>query len=100
MLKTVGCTVATVSSGQEAIQLLDGGARFDLILMDCRMPGMSGSETSRQIIQAWPEFEGKIVAMSAHTTPSNREELRDAGMTDMLDKPFRLAELEALLSRV
>ena len=30
--------------GQEAIHLLDGGARFDLILMDCRMPGMSGSE--------------------------------------------------------
>ena len=100
MLKTVGCSVTTVSSGQEAIHVLDSGARFDLILMDCRMPGMTGSETARQIIQTWPEFEGKIVAMSAHTTAGDREDLQDAGMVDMLDKPFRLAELEALLSRV
>ena len=100
MLKTCGCEVVAVGSGAEAIAMLESGEDIDLILMDCLMPIMDGVTTAREILQRWPELRGRIVAMSAHTSSENREERCEAGMTHTLDKPFRLAELEALISRI
>ena len=101
MLASVGCSVTTANSGEEAIRVLEleRDDSFDLILMDCQMPGLNGMEASRRIVERWPEFAEKIVAMSAHTPLGGREELRAVGMVDILGKPFRLTELEALLNR-
>ena len=100
MLRICGCSVTTVGSGSEAIALLESGETYDVILMDCLMPVMDGLECTREILRRWPDFGGKIVAMSAHAPTNNLEEVPQAGMADRLDKPFRLAELEALLSRL
>ena len=72
----------------------------DLILMDCLMPVMDGLECTREIFDRWPDFSCKIVAMSAHASTDFMGALPPPGMVDRLDKPFRLAELEALLSRL
>ena len=100
MLKSCGCVVGSVGSGAEAIALLETGEAFDLILMDCLMPVMGGTDTARKILERWPSFAGKIVAMSACMSTDYRQHVTEAGMVETLDKPFRLADLESILNRL
>ena len=48
LLARLGCEVEVASSGEQALEMLDGG-RFDLVLMDCMMPGLDGYETTAEI---------------------------------------------------
>lgn len=54
--------VTPVAGGAEALALLEGGARFDLILTDLQMPGMDGVEFVRALTQAG--YDGELVLVS------------------------------------
>jgi CheY-like chemotaxis protein len=97
-----------VSLGQTAFLVEDGAAafaavrerRFDLVLMDVQMPVLSGPDATR-LIRQW-EVEGgrartRIVALTASAMPGDREAFLAAGMDAYLAKPFRRAQLEAVL---
>jgi CheY-like chemotaxis protein len=97
-----------VSLGQTAFLVEDGAAafaavrerRFDLVLMDVQMPVLSGPDATR-LIRQW-EAEGgrartRIVALTASAMPGDREAFLSAGMDAYLAKPFRRAQLEAVL---
>jgi|GEM_PF-2782669 signal transduction histidine kinase/CheY-like chemotaxis protein len=94
--------------GQTAFLVEDGAAafaavrerRFDLVLMDVQMPVLSGPDATR-LIRQW-EAEGRrprtrIVALTASAMPGDREAFLAAGMDAYLAKPFRRAQLEAVL---
>ena len=49
MLKHLNITYELVDNGLEVCELVEGGARFDLILMDCEMPVLDGSQLVRLI---------------------------------------------------
>ena len=100
MLGKRGHEVVIVSSGSAAIVLLEQDRAFDLVLMDLQMPGMSGFEAT-EIIR---EQEGaqnlaplRIVALTGNALAGDREACLAAGMDDYLAKPFRSAELVALV---
>jgi len=102
LLEALGCEVRLAASGQEALDVGDSDANLDLVLMDCRMPGMDGWATSR----AWRARERAlgqpptaIIAITASEPDESLERCREAGMDDFLGKPFSAAELSALLSR-
>ncbi|NMF87254.1 response regulator [Aromatoleum petrolei] len=102
LLQALGCEVKLAASGPEALEVARGDANLDLVLMDCRMPGMDGWETSR----AWRERERElgqtptaIVALTAGERDESLERCRAAGMDDFLGKPFSPAELSGLLGR-
>ena len=97
-----------VGLGQTAFLVEDGAAafaavrerRFDLVLMDVQMPVLSGPDATR-LIRQW-EAEGgrartRIVALTASAMPGDREAFLSAGMDAYLAKPFRRAQLEAVL---
>jgi len=72
------------------------------VLMDCEMPVMDGYEATRR----WRQYEAKqgrsplpVVALTAHAMEGDRQRALDAGMDDYLSKPFKLAELTALLEK-
>ena len=98
-LKRLGCTAHIACNGVEAIEACREAA-FDLILMDCQMPIMDGFEATRQIIT---EHTGAvpcpIVAMTANAMQGDRERCLAAGMVDFLAKPYRRADLVAMLAR-
>lgn len=96
LLQTLGVSVMTASSGQDALQLLQQ-QHIDLVLMDVSMPDMDGYETTRRL-RALPRFaELPIVALTAHTIPGERERCLAAGMNDYLTKPFGLEQLQGVI---
>ena len=96
MLRFAGYEVVTASNGEEAVQ---GATREipDLILMDVRMPRMTGYEACR-IMKASPTLQDiPVVFLSAKGQESEIQSGLDAGADDYLVKPFDLPELSARL---
>lgn len=91
----LGIEVQVATTGTEALQLLDRD-RFELILMDWRMPVTDGLACTRQIREL-QEKQGKrvpIIAVTAHALTGDRERCLEGGMDDYLSKPFTLEQLQ------
>ncbi len=101
-LRFLGCEPVILASGREALDRL-AEERFDVVLMDCQMPGLDGYRTTRLLRRR--EAEGgfgartPVIAVTAHAVSGERERCLAAGMDDYLAKPFRLGELGAALGR-
>jgi CheY-like chemotaxis protein len=99
MLRQAGCTVTVATGGHEALAALKDGV-FDLVLMDCQLPGMDGYECTR-IIRESEASSGKhqrIVAVTAHALVGDRDNCMAAGMDDYMPKPFSPAQMHAMLA--
>jgi len=96
LLKRQGCVVEAAAGGEEALQALDR-ARFDLVLMDMRMPGMDGLETTRNLRARGDETP--VLALTANAFADDRRACLDAGMDDHLTKPLGVEALTAALTR-
>jgi PAS domain S-box-containing protein len=100
-LEQFGCRVQAVPDGKAAVAKAMT-EQFDLILMDCQMPVMDGYEATGAI-RRWEETSGgrmRIVALTAHALPEERERCLIAGMDDHLTKPVRVQQLQAILESV
>jgi CheY-like chemotaxis protein len=75
------------SSGAQAIEALRH-QRFDVVLMDIRMPGMSGLEAARAIRAMPRAADLPIIAVTAATDPADAEHYRAQGMADVVAKPI------------
>ena len=99
LLETLECAVTVVENGEEAVDAAAGGG-FDLVLMDCQMPVMDGLDATRAIRKALPGAERlPIVALTAEVLDDVKSACLDAGMDDLLGKPFSRQEMEAMLLR-
>ena len=96
LLKREGCTVELAGTGEEALAAL-AHSRYDLVLMDMRMPGMDGPETARALRAR--EDATPIIALTANSFESDRKECLEAGMNAFLTKPLEPAALRAALIR-
>jgi PAS domain S-box-containing protein len=97
LLAGMGCPATIVEGGQEALDRLQE-EEFDLILMDCQMPGMDGYETTRRVRQLL-ERRIPIIAMTANAMADDRSHCLAAGMDDFLPKPFNRQALNTILCK-
>ena len=98
MLERLGCIVAVAESGAEALELA-AHLRFDLVLMDWKMPDMDGLETTRRMKSLWPAGQQvPIVALTANAMEGDRQKGIEAGMSDYLTKPLQMARLADVLA--
>jgi signal transduction histidine kinase/CheY-like chemotaxis protein/HPt (histidine-containing phosphotransfer) domain-containing protein len=98
-LEALGYEADLVDSGGAALERMRT-ARYDLVLMDCQIPGLDGYETTRRIRAGEQGDEHAVViAMTAHAMAGERERCLAAGMDDYLAKPVRLAQLQRTLRR-
>jgi two-component system phosphate regulon response regulator PhoB len=76
----------------------------DLVILDVRMPGMSGLEVCRELRAAPGTARVPIIMLTARARTQDLEQAYAAGATDYVVKPFNLRELvervETLLARV
>ena len=101
MLTNLGLTVVNARDGAQAIELYGANA-FDLLLMDCEMPGMDGYEASRRIRALEAQTNRPrtpIIAVTAHALTGDREECLRAGMDDYLSKPVSERRMVDVLTR-
>ena len=102
MLERIACRVIVAEDGNAAVQLAHT-RRFDVILMDCQMPGMDGYEATAAIRRGEGE-RGKwttpIVALTANVLAKDRARCIEAGMDHFLAKPFTHAQLLAVLQPI
>jgi CheY-like chemotaxis protein len=100
ILARAGCEVATADDGRTALKMLtDRTARFDTVLMDMEMPGMGGLEAARQIRARGITLP--IIAVTGHSSESERQPCLDAGMNDFVTKPFKgMAVLDVLVKHL
>lgn len=98
LLSKLKCPVTLVESGEEALKLLQTTAEFDLILMDCQMPGLDGCETTRRIRRMLTK-RIPIIAMTADALADHRHACLEAGMDDFLPKPFGRQALHEMLCK-
>lgn len=96
VLEAQGHRVTVVGDGHEATDLLRGEA-FDVLLLDCEMPGMSGFQTAAAAREVTRDSAPVIVALSAHEPGDIEERARAAGMDGVLSKPLDPAALSTLL---
>ena len=100
MLERCGCQVDTVTGGEEALQRLQE-VGFDLVLMDCSMPGIDGYETTRRIrVLELPERRQPFIAgVTAFVLPGEKERCLSSGMDSYLPKPVSLQSMHDLVVR-
>ena len=99
MLENLGCQVDIAADGNEAIRMFENH-RYDLVLMDCRMPGMSGLEATREMRRREAGRDRTpIIALTASAMAEDREICIGSGMDDFLSKPVRSEALAAVIER-
>ncbi len=94
MCQTLGFKVTTALSGAEALALAKVN-KYDVILTDLAMPGMSGLELSKLLRNEHPDTP--IILITGWEATIDRNELEKSGITDILYKPFRIEQLTDLV---
>jgi two-component system, sensor histidine kinase and response regulator len=94
-LAHLGCRAEVVGNGQEVLEAVERNAAYDLVLMDCQMPILSGFDATRELRRRG--FRKPIVALTANALEGDEERCREAGMDAYLSKPFKLDGLRAVL---
>ncbi|MGD0464350.1 MAG: response regulator [Tepidisphaeraceae bacterium] len=94
LLQDAGFTCDLASDGNAAVEAVQR-KHYDLILMDCQMPGMNGFEATWRIrrLEADGSITGPrrpIIALTANAVTGDRERCLEAGMDDYISKPIDL----------
>ncbi|OJA04191.1 ATP-binding protein [Halomonas sp. QHL1] len=99
MLEDPTLHVITVDSGHQALEFARSHTA-DMVLMDIRMPGMDGVQTTqalRRLSSTWARCP--IIAVTAHVLSSERQQWLAEGLDDVLIKPIDEVQLDQLLNR-
>jgi DNA-binding NarL/FixJ family response regulator len=86
--------VASVGTGHEAVRLC-AELRPDVVLVDYRMPGLSGAQTAQEVLRASPGT--RVVCLTASVSRAEIEELYDAGAVACVGKDEELERIVAAI---
>jgi len=101
ILKRLGYNSDVVTNGKEAVKALER-IPYDIVLMDCQMPGMDGYEATKKIRDSESKVlnhKTTVIAMTANAMKGDRENCLKAGMDDYLSKPVNPQELSDMLEK-
>ncbi|MEE3216351.1 MAG: response regulator, partial [Pseudomonadota bacterium] len=107
MRARLGQSCERAANGEEALQVL-AEREFDLVLMDLQMPVMDGWETTRRWrdkersgrgVDGDEDYRLPIIAVTANVLPEHRRASLEAGMDDLIGKPFTRHDLACVLER-
>ncbi len=96
-LSRLGHRVRVKRHGQEALEAYESG-RFELVISDFKMPGMTGLEMAEKIIHRDPS--ASIILMTAFGTIENAVKAMKLGVRDFVEKPFQIEMLEHTVAQV
>ncbi|MBN2001455.1 sigma-54-dependent Fis family transcriptional regulator [candidate division KSB1 bacterium] len=92
-----GCSVTTADSGEAAMAAMDMD-RFDIVISDIKMPGMSGLQVLERVKQQSPETE--VLLMTAYADAQTAVEAMKKGAYDYIIKPFEIDDLRHKVNNI
>jgi PAS domain S-box-containing protein len=98
LLGSLGHTVTLATHGQEAINIYEP-ERYDLILMDIKMPVMDGITATQKLKEKYQTLP-PIVGLSANAFEGDREKYMALGMDEYLTKPFKTNDFVEMATKV
>ncbi|AFY38243.1 multi-sensor hybrid histidine kinase [[Leptolyngbya] sp. PCC 7376] len=99
MLQKFGLDCDIIADGNSAIAKLSEFPDYDVILLDCQLPGVSGYDIIDQLrdYEEARDLHTPVIGMTANAMTGDRERCIKAGMDDYLGKPFRISALKDIL---
>lgn len=101
-LENLGLKVEAVSSGKEALDAF-GRKSYAAVFMNYQMPEMDGITATKKIRESEEQnkipLRTPIVAVTAKTIPVEKQRCLDAGMDDVLSRPFNSEELKSAVKK-
>ena len=94
LLAPTGIEIFVVNNGHDAVDFVTSHD-CDLVLMDIKLPEMSGYETTRKIKQIKPDLP--VLAQTAYAMESDEQKSFDAGCDDYIPKPF---DVDLLMEKI
>ena len=92
--------VLQAASAPEARALLEAHPEIAVLVTDIRMPGENGLDLAARALAGRGAADAlEVVLISGHAMPRDLDGLTPAGPVEFVQKPFRLAELEAAIAR-
>ena len=91
LLKRFDCEVDKASDGRQALDKLKEKF-FDLVILDIKMPGLSGIDVIKEAVKFTPDT--KILAVSAYDSHDVADEALKAGAIDFMHKPQTIKGIE------
>ncbi len=99
ILKDLKYQVDDCNSGEECLEKIRKGSKYDVILMDIMMPKMSGDETLKELKKD-DSFITPVIALTADALSGCEEKYKNLGFSDYLSKPFKKDELDEKLKKI
>jgi len=90
-----GYDVETAESGEEALEMVKK-EEYGVVVLDLRLPGINGLHVFEEVKDMKPETKGVII--TAYPSRETRERAKEIGLLDYLPKPFRIEDLENIIS--
>jgi CheY-like chemotaxis protein len=91
--------ITCVTEASEALERLQRGERYDVVLCDLMMPAMDGIEFHRCLSEALPDEAGRIVFITGGATTARVEAFLNRVPNLFLEKPVEVGGLRALIER-
>ncbi|WP_300570693.1 response regulator, partial [Flavobacterium sp.] len=98
ILKLKNYKIIRAEDGEEAVEISLNNDNIDLVLMDIKMPKMSGHKAFEEIKKRKPQMP--IIAQTAHTSSEEVEEIFKTGFTNYISKPISKEKLYSLIDKV
>ncbi|MDL2256334.1 response regulator [Parabacteroides sp. OttesenSCG-928-G06] len=100
LLKTIlqkYCNLIRAKTGKEALEKFQENNNVDLIMLDIKMPEMTGIEALKEIRKMSDTIP--VIMQSAYVFDSDMEEARQAGASDFITKPINIKILKDTLTK-
>ena len=94
-----GFIIDEALDGNECLEKINNGKKYDLILMDIMMPNMSG-ETCLKKLKEDPSFNTPVIALTADAVAGAKERYLNEGFKDYLQKPFSREQMKEKLNNI
>lgn len=98
LLVADGCVVDTAEDGASALRLIAGGADYDAVLADARMPKLDGATLYREALAIAPRLAGRFAIITGDTFLGGMHGGTDG--PEVIEKPFEPKRIRAFLSGV
>ena len=98
-LAPLNCQTDDASTGMNCLEKIKAGEKYDVILLDIMMPGLSGSETLKELKQI-PNFNIPVIALTADAIQGAKEKYMSEGFNDYIAKPFSKDQIKEKLDEL